>query len=44
MHDTLMPSLSFSQSQGSLRKISGTKYWEVTEPFIWYIDYYDHKK
>lgn len=29
---------------GTLRKINSTNRWVVQEPFVWYIDYYDHSK
>ena len=33
-----------SKNEGTLRKISGTNYWEVSEPFVWWLDYEDHSK
>jgi len=31
-------------NNGTLRKINSTNRWVVQEPFVWYIDYYDHSK
>ena len=31
-------------NNGTLRKINSTNRWVVQEPFVWYIDYFDHSK
>lgn len=36
--------LKFTASYGSVKKVSGTEYWIVSDPFVWWLDYEDRKE